>query len=45
MTCKSGLLGVILLSNPLSFALHAQHDELDGKALSSKWLCERVSES
>jgi len=45
MTCMSTSLGVILLSDSLSFALHAQHDELHGKALSSKWLCERVSKS
>ncbi len=45
MTCMSRLSGDILLSISLSCALHAQHDELHGKALSSEWLCERVSES
>ena len=45
MTCMSTSLGFILLSDSLSFALHAQDNELHGKALRSHWLCEKVSES
>ncbi len=37
MTCMSRLSGDILLSISLSCALHAQHYELHGKALSSEW--------
>lgn len=45
MTSMSRLSCEILLSKSLSCALHVQHDELHGQALSSRRSREKVSES